>query len=174
MSDDIEFTATARETDRALARIDGRIDWLSYLTPTHLDAGAEGFRDSGYKVLPELEYPPIPDDLGALRSQLLDLPMRQLGNLDIEALLIEKQRELDRQIGDDARRRRATLEGDQIGERLHRRSRRMRRPCAVDLTAVAGEEITRTGECEHRAGGVFDHDDGSMGDVAAFERLQSL
>ena len=98
MSDDIEFTATARETDRALARIDGRIDWLSYLTPTNLDAVAEGFRDSGYKVLPELEYPPIPDDLGALRSQLLDLPMRQLGNLDIEALLIEKQRELDRQI----------------------------------------------------------------------------
>ena len=61
MSDDIEFTATARETDRALARIDGRIDWLSYLTPTNLDAVAEGFRDSGYKVLPELEYPPIPD-----------------------------------------------------------------------------------------------------------------
>ena len=89
MSDDIEFTATARETDRALARIDGRIDWLSYLTPTNLDAVAEGFRDSGYKVLPELEYPPIPDDLGALRSQLLDLPMRQLGNLDIEALLIQ-------------------------------------------------------------------------------------
>ena len=47
MSDDIEFTATARETDRALARIDGRIDWLSYLTPTNLDAVAEGFRDSG-------------------------------------------------------------------------------------------------------------------------------
>ncbi len=98
MSDNIEFTARARETDRALARIDGRIDWLSYLTPTNLDAVAEGFRDSGYKVLTELEDPPIPDDLGALRSQLLDLPMRQLGNLDIEALLIEKQRELDRQI----------------------------------------------------------------------------
>ena len=42
MSDDIEFTATARETDRALARIDGRLDWLSYLTPTALDAGAGG------------------------------------------------------------------------------------------------------------------------------------
>ena len=50
----------------------------------------------------------------------------------------------------------------------------MRCPRAIELASVAREEITRTGEREHRAGCVFDHDDGSMRHVAAFEGLQSL
>ena len=48
--------------------------------------------------MPELSYPDVPSDFENLRSDLFDLQVRKLGNSDIEALLIEKQRELDRQI----------------------------------------------------------------------------
>ncbi len=98
MSGEVVFNETARESDRALADIDGRIDWLSRLTPVNLDEVREGFRQSGYRVLPQLAYPDLPDGFENLRDRLLGLSMRGLGNSDIEALLIEKQRELDRQI----------------------------------------------------------------------------
>ena len=94
----VEFNATARETDHALAEIDGEIDWLSRLTPTNLDAAREGFEASGWHELPPLEYPDLPPGFDGLRDRLLALPVRGFGNSDIEALLIEKQRELDRQI----------------------------------------------------------------------------
>ena len=47
-------------------------------------------------------------------------------------------------------------------------------PGSIELAAVAGKEVTRTGERDHGPGGIVDHDHGSMRDVAVFERLQSL
>ena len=98
MTDAVAFTDRAREADRELAAIDGRIDWLSMLTPTNLDAVRTGFRESGYRAMPDFEYPELPAGFADLRPRLMELPMRKLGNSDIEALLTEKQRELDRQI----------------------------------------------------------------------------
>ena len=97
-SDTIELSETARATDRALAQIEHRIDWLTYLTPTNLDEVAKGFRASGCRTLPDLTYPNAPGDLQAMRDELFALTVEGLGNSDIEALLLEKQRELDRQI----------------------------------------------------------------------------
>ena len=94
----IQFNETARETDRALAEIDGEIDWLTRLTPVNLDAVRVGFEESGWREMPALEYAELPAGFERLRDRLLALPVRGFGNSDIEALLIEKQRELDRQI----------------------------------------------------------------------------
>ena len=42
MTDHVTFTKSAQEADRALSEIDGRIDWLTFLTPTNLDEVADG------------------------------------------------------------------------------------------------------------------------------------
>lgn len=94
----VVFSDAAREADTALARIDGEIDWLTRLTPINLDRVRSGFAESGYRTMPELVYEELPDDFLALRDRLLALKVQKLGNSEIEALLIEKQRELDRQI----------------------------------------------------------------------------
>ncbi|MGB3712132.1 MAG: tyrosine/phenylalanine carboxypeptidase domain-containing protein [Erythrobacter sp.] len=98
MSEGVIFSDAARETDRTLAEIDAQIDWLTWLTPTNLDEVEAGFRESGWRTMPELLYPDLPDDFGTLRDRLLSLKVRALENTDIEALVLEKQRELDRQI----------------------------------------------------------------------------
>lgn len=95
---EVTFTDEARETDRALTEIDHQVDWLALLTPTNLDTCAKGFRESGWREMPELLYPDLPDGFDTLRDRLLALKVRGLGNTDIEALVLEKQRELDRQI----------------------------------------------------------------------------
>lgn len=99
MSDsEVIFTDAARDTDQELARIDGEIDWLTRLTPINLDEVREGFAKSGYRRMPELAYDDLPDGFDNLRDRLLALQVHGLRNSEIEALLIEKQRELDRQI----------------------------------------------------------------------------
>ncbi len=96
--DAVAFSPAARHADRTLAKIDGQIDWLTSLTPTNIDAVRDGFASSNYSDMPPLEYPELPDGFGAMRDELLALQMHGLGNSGIEALLIEKQREIDRQI----------------------------------------------------------------------------
>lgn len=98
MSDTVTFSDAAREADRALFDIDAKIDWLSLVTPTNLDEVEDGFRSSGWRTMPDLAYPDLPDGFDSLRDELLSLKVREVGNTDIEALLLEKQRELDRQI----------------------------------------------------------------------------
>lgn len=98
MTGTLELDDRARGADLELARIDSEIDWLTLLTPTNLDDVATGFRESGYTRMPELEYPELPRGFENLRPRLMALPMRNFGNSNIEALLTEKQRELDRQI----------------------------------------------------------------------------
>jgi len=98
MSEEVTFSEMARQTDRELFQIDHLVDWLEMLTPTNLDSVEKGFKASGYRTLPELCYPDIPDGFDSLRDRLMALTVRGIGNSDIEALLIEKQRELDRQI----------------------------------------------------------------------------
>lgn len=88
----------ARAVDAALARMDGEIDWLGRLTPLNLDAVWDGFRSSGFSTLPELVYDDGLPELDDMRRALFDLPVHEIGNGLVESLLIEKQRELDRQL----------------------------------------------------------------------------
>ena len=88
----------AAEVDRALAALDARVDWLTRLTPVNLDEVRSGFRASGFKRLPPLAYDDGLPDLDSARDELLALPLRRVEDGLIETLLMEKQREIDRQL----------------------------------------------------------------------------
>lgn len=88
----------AARVDAALRDIDDRIDWLRALTPLGFEALWRTFADSGYEVLPEPVYPPQDPALPDLRRRLLALPVDRVEEPALEALLWEKQRELDRRI----------------------------------------------------------------------------
>lgn len=88
-----------REVDRALAAMDRRIDWLQRLTPVNVDEIWEGFVASGFRTMPDSRFSDgLEDEAPSLREQLFALPVREIDDPRIEALLLEKQRELDRQI----------------------------------------------------------------------------
>jgi uncharacterized protein (TIGR02421 family) len=89
----------AIEVDHALAEMDLKVDWLARLTPVNIDEIWEGFRSSGYRSMPDIRYGEgLNRDAPVLRDELFALPLRKIENPLIEALLLEKQRELDRQI----------------------------------------------------------------------------
>ena len=85
--------------DRALEKMDRKIDWLERLTPVNIDEIWDGFQASAFRSMPDSQYGEGLDrDAPVLRSELFELPVREIKNPLIEALLLEKQRELDRQI----------------------------------------------------------------------------
>ena len=88
----------AAQVDAALIRIDREIDWLVALSPLGNEAMWHDFAESGYAEEPQLRYPEPRTDLQALRDELIALPVREVEEPAIEALLREKQRELDRQV----------------------------------------------------------------------------
>lgn len=88
----------AAQVDAELARMDGEIDWLLALSPIHNDRLWQAFQDSGRRSVPPLEYAELGLDLAAARKALLSLPMDRIESPLLEGLLLEKQRELDRQI----------------------------------------------------------------------------
>jgi|TARA_R100000501_G_scaffold17834_1_gene34131 uncharacterized protein (TIGR02421 family) len=89
----------AISVDRELAQMDRKIDWLTRLTPTNIDHIWEGFQASGFRDMPDSHFGEgLTDDAPGMRRELFALPVREIENPLIEALLLEKQRELDRQI----------------------------------------------------------------------------
>ncbi|EMD82324.1 tyrosine/phenylalanine carboxypeptidase domain-containing protein [Pacificimonas flava] len=90
--------SAAHRVDDTLSEMDGRIDWLSRLTPVNLDDVFAGFKVSGFRDMPALRYDAGLDDLEGMRRELFALPVREIENELVEALLMEKQRELDRQL----------------------------------------------------------------------------
>ena len=96
--DAIELHPQTLRIDEHLEKLEDEIDWLGRLTPTNIDAIWTGFKDSGFKKAPAFEYEALPDDLTDMRRELLSLHFHDFDSPMFEALLIEKQRELDRQI----------------------------------------------------------------------------
>jgi uncharacterized protein (TIGR02421 family) len=89
----------AAQVDEELAKMDKKIDWLTRLTPVNINAIKSAFIDSDYRDMPDSEYGEgLTNDAPVLRRELFSLPIDKIENPLIEALLIEKQRELDRQI----------------------------------------------------------------------------
>lgn len=79
--------------------MDRRIDWLTRLTPINIDHIWEGFQASNFRDMPDSEFGEgLGREAPVLRSELFALPVHQIENPLVEALLLEKQRELDRQI----------------------------------------------------------------------------
>lgn len=89
----------AISVDRALEEMDRKINWLERLTPVNIDTIWDGFQASSFRSMPDSRYGEGLDrDAPVLRSELFELPVREIENPLIEALMLEKQRELDRQI----------------------------------------------------------------------------
>lgn len=88
----------AAEVDAELTRMDEQIDWLYFLSPLHNDAMWKSFTDSHYRHAPRLQYPDIPASLAGLRQTLRQLPVEKVELPLVRALLLEKQRELERQL----------------------------------------------------------------------------
>ena len=83
--------------DEKLDQLEDEIDWLWRLTPTNIEQIWTDFRDSGFKKTPPFQYGPLPGNLTEMRHDLLSLHFHDFDSPMFEALLIEKQRELDRQ-----------------------------------------------------------------------------
>lgn len=85
--------------DRALARMDAQVDWLTRLTPVNIADIWEGFCASGYRHMPDSRFSEgLENDAPVLRRELFALPVREIDNPLLEALMLEKQREIDQQI----------------------------------------------------------------------------
>ncbi|MEN3971884.1 tyrosine/phenylalanine carboxypeptidase domain-containing protein [Sphingomicrobium sp. XHP0235] len=93
-----ELSPAAEKVDRRLAALDQELNWLHYFMPTNISEVHEAFVESGFRTLPEVTYPALDIDVDALRRELFALPVHDIDDPLIEVLLIEKQRELDRQI----------------------------------------------------------------------------
>lgn len=94
-----KICAAALEVDGALARMDREIDWLKRLTPVNIDYIWDAFKASGFRSMPDSQFGEgLEQDAPGIRSRLFELPVRDIQNYLVQALLLEKQRELDRQI----------------------------------------------------------------------------
>lgn len=85
--------------DRALARMDEQVNWLERLTPVNIAEIWDGFRESNYRYMPDSRFSEgLENDAPGLRRELFALPVREVENHLLQALLLEKQREIDQQI----------------------------------------------------------------------------
>lgn len=91
--------SAAIAVDRALARMDEEVDWLKRLTPVNIAEIWDGFRSSNYRHMPDSRFSEgLDNDAPVLRRDLFALPVREVENDLLRALLLEKQREIDQQI----------------------------------------------------------------------------
>lgn len=91
--------SAAIEVDRALAQMDTKVDWLDRLTPINITEIWDEFRASNFRSMPDSRFNEgLENDAPVLRSELFALPVREIKNPLVEALLLEKQREIDQQI----------------------------------------------------------------------------
>ena len=86
--------AAALRVDAELHAIEGEIDWLERLSPLDNEPRRHAFRASGHVAAPPLTYPPFDLDTDALRERLADVPIDEVEQPVLRALLLEKHAEL--------------------------------------------------------------------------------
>ncbi|HZD53516.1 MAG TPA: tyrosine/phenylalanine carboxypeptidase domain-containing protein [Woeseiaceae bacterium] len=89
---------TARYVDGEMARISRAFDWLQAVSPLATPALWDDFRAGGCRTGPQFRYPEPDIDIARTREGLLELPIREIEDPVLEALLAEKQHELDRHL----------------------------------------------------------------------------
>jgi uncharacterized protein (TIGR02421 family) len=94
----LQLPTVAALVDAEMVRISGNLDWLRAVTPYCTQDLWEAFRSGGFKITPRFQYPDFGIDIPATRERLLALPVREIEDPLLKALLAEKQRELDRQL----------------------------------------------------------------------------
>ena len=93
-----ELPPIARHVDSKMVEVSESFDWLRSVTPAGTQRLWEDFQAAGCRGTPEFRYQDPAIDIAATRELLLDLPIREIEEPVFEALLAEKQRELDRQL----------------------------------------------------------------------------
>jgi uncharacterized protein (TIGR02421 family) len=88
----------ARRVDAELCGIAEAFDWLELVTPVDLESTWCEFERGGFRQPPRFRYPAIELDLADLRRRLLALPLLEIAEPVVAALLAEKQREVDRHL----------------------------------------------------------------------------
>lgn len=89
---------TTRYVDGEMAEISRSFDWLKAVSPLGTHDLWRDFRAGSYRREPRFRYPDPGIDIAATRERLLGLPIREVEDPVFEALLAEKQHELDRHL----------------------------------------------------------------------------
>lgn len=92
------MTAAVFEADRRLAQIDAAFDLLLHVTPVNASEAWAAFRDAGYQGIPEFHYRPRPVEPGLMKRRLYQIPLEEIEDPTLAALLEAKRDELDRQL----------------------------------------------------------------------------
>lgn len=87
-----------RYVDDEMAAISRSFDWLKAVSPLGTKALWEEFRAGGCRTAPRFRYREPEVDIAETRERLLALPIREIEHPVFEALLAEKQHELDRHL----------------------------------------------------------------------------
>jgi uncharacterized protein (TIGR02421 family) len=93
-----QLPTVAALVDAEMVRTSRDVDWLRAVTPCGTQQLWEEFRSGGCKITPRFQYRDLAIDIAATRKRLLALPVREIEDPLFQALLAEKQRELDRQL----------------------------------------------------------------------------
>ncbi|QDV26545.1 hypothetical protein Q31a_49190 [Aureliella helgolandensis] len=88
----------ARLIDQQLCEVSESFDFLLQVTPTNIKEAWEGFKDSGYRELPPLQYRYLPYHPSQLKRQLFAIEIERIEDPTLAHLFWEKQAELDRQL----------------------------------------------------------------------------
>ncbi|MEX2125455.1 MAG: tyrosine/phenylalanine carboxypeptidase domain-containing protein [Woeseia sp.] len=88
----------AASVDSEMVQISRAFDWLRAVSPCATQELWEDFQSSDCKGTPTFRYRDPGVDIASTRERLLGLPMQDIEEPVIKALLAEKQRELERQL----------------------------------------------------------------------------
>jgi uncharacterized protein (TIGR02421 family) len=92
------LVATGTDVDRKLAEIGAGLDPLFHITPINTQTAFRDFVASGYEEDPAFHYRLLPFDPDILKRKLYELPIEDVTDPTVAALLREKRVELDRMI----------------------------------------------------------------------------
>jgi uncharacterized protein (TIGR02421 family) len=92
------LVATGTDVDRKLAEIGAGLDPLFHITPINTQTAFRDFVASDYEESPSFRYRLLPFDPDILKRKLYELPIEDVTDPTVAALLREKRVELDRMI----------------------------------------------------------------------------
>jgi uncharacterized protein (TIGR02421 family) len=88
------FGTDVRDVDRRLSRIASSFDLLLLVSPTNTDRAFGAFQRDKYQRPPAFRYRESAVDVVDLKRRLFSVPVHKVEDPTMEALLVEKQREL--------------------------------------------------------------------------------
>lgn len=92
------FVRAVRLIDQQLCAVSESFDFLLQVTPTNSEQAWQGFKQSGYSILPPLVYRHLPYHPNLLKRRLFAIEIERVEDPTLAYLFWEKQDEIDRQL----------------------------------------------------------------------------